>query len=31
MNYDFGKEIIKGCVVTHGGTVVDEQVAGLLK
>jgi len=31
MNYDFGKEIIKGCVVTHGGKVVDEQVAGLLK
>jgi NAD(P) transhydrogenase subunit alpha len=31
MNYDFDKEIIKGCVVTHGGTVVDEQVAGLLK
>ena len=31
MNYDFGKEIIKGCVVTHGGKVVDEQVAGALK
>ena len=31
MNYDFGKEIIKGCVVTHGGKVVDEQVADLLK
>jgi NAD(P) transhydrogenase subunit alpha len=31
MNYDFGKEIIKGCVVTHGGNVVDEQVAALLK
>ena len=31
MNYDFSKEIIKGCVVTHGGTVVDTQVAGLLK
>ena len=31
MNYDFGKEIIKGCVVTHQGKVVDEQVAALLK
>jgi NAD(P) transhydrogenase subunit alpha len=30
VNYDFGKEIIKGCVVTHGGKVVDEQVAALL-
>ncbi len=31
MAYDFSKEIIKGCVVTHEGKVVDEQVAGLLK
>jgi NAD(P) transhydrogenase subunit alpha len=31
MNYDFGKEIIKGCVVTHGGKIVDEQVAAVLK
>jgi len=31
MAYDFSKEIIKGCVVTHDGKVVDEQVAGLLK
>jgi NAD(P) transhydrogenase subunit alpha len=31
MAYDFSKEIVKGCVVTHEGKVVDEQVAGLLK
>jgi len=31
IDYDFGKEIIKGCVVTHGGKVVDEQVADLVK
>jgi NAD(P) transhydrogenase subunit alpha len=31
MAYDFSKEIIKGCVVTHEGKIVDEQVAGLLK
>jgi NAD(P) transhydrogenase subunit alpha len=31
MNYDFGKEIIKGCVVTHQGKVVDEQVAAIIK
>ena len=27
MDYDFDKEIIKGCVVTHQGKTVDEQVA----
>jgi NAD(P) transhydrogenase subunit alpha len=27
MDYDFEKEIIKGCVVTHQGKTVDEQVA----
>jgi NAD(P) transhydrogenase subunit alpha len=29
MDYDFDKEIIKGCVVTHAGKIVDEQVAEL--
>jgi NAD(P) transhydrogenase subunit alpha len=27
MDYDFEKEIIKGCVVTHEGKTVDEEVA----
>jgi NAD(P) transhydrogenase subunit alpha len=29
LNFDFGKEIIRGCVVTHEGKVVDQQVAEL--
>ncbi len=27
LHYDFDNEIVKGCVVTHGGEIVDSQVA----
>ena len=30
LEYDFGKEIVRGCVVTHEGKVVDQQVAELV-
>ena len=30
VEYDFDKEIVRGCVFTHDGKVVDEQVAGLV-
>jgi NAD(P) transhydrogenase subunit alpha len=29
LDFDFGKEIVRGCVVTHEGKVVDTQVAEL--
>jgi NAD(P) transhydrogenase subunit alpha len=31
LEYDFGKEIVRGSVVTHDGQVVDEQVAALFQ
>ena len=31
IEYDFDKEIVKGCVVTHEGKIVDEQVAELVQ
>ena len=30
IGFDFEKEIVKGCVVTHEGRIVDEQVAALI-
>ncbi len=30
LSYDFDNEIVKGCVVTHGGEIVDSQVAEAL-
>ena len=30
LRFDFDNEIVKGCVVTHGGEIVDSQVAEAL-
>ncbi len=30
LSYDFDNEIVRGCVVTHGGEIVDSQVADAL-